>query len=171
MRRHRRSSTRHMRSARLVPRAGCTAAAAPTVARPGSPRPATWRGELVITRGAVEEDEPRLGERGHRHRAARGEGVARRDDEEHLVLEQRYELDVGMADRPTDADVCLGAKDHLEDLLGVARAYTEADVRIRRAERAQYPRQHVRAHRGCGGYDQRLDVSHPQVRDELAALV
>ena len=53
----------------------------------------------------------------------------------------------------------------------MAGAYTEADVRIRRAERAQYPREHVRAHRGCGGDEQRANVALPQVRDELAPLV
>ena len=68
-------------------------------------------------------------------------------DEEQLVVEQRNELGLRMADRPADAELHLAAQDHVEDLLGVTGAHAKPDVRMRVAECLQQGGQDVRAHR------------------------
>ena len=97
--------------------------------------------------------------------------MTRGHDEQHLVLEERCELDIGMVDRPSDADVRLAAQHHVEDLLGVAGPYPKTHVRVRRPERMERSRQHVGAHRRRGRDDQGADRALPEVGEQLASLI
>src|SRR5439155_1380540 len=63
--------------------------------------------EVVIARGAIEQDQPVLAELLEAHLSAPGERVRPTRDEHELVVEDRDQQRVGMADRPADPDVDL----------------------------------------------------------------
>jgi len=63
--------------------------------------------EVVIARGAIEQDQPVLAELLEAHLSAPGERVRPTRDEHKLVVEDRDQQGVGMADRPADPDVDL----------------------------------------------------------------
>ena len=104
--------------------------------------------ELVVARRAIEEDQLLLAELVHRDLAARGERMPGARDEHQLVLEERDALDVGMAERPDEADLHLLAQDELEHLLGVPGPHRELHVRIGRVEALEDRRQEVGADGG-----------------------
>ena len=87
------------------------------------------------------------------------EAVARVDDEHDLVLVQREARHGRMRQVADEADLHLLAEHELEDLLRVARADDQMDVRERRLEAAEDERQHVGRDRRRGADQELADAA------------
>ena len=72
-------------------------------------------------------------------------------DKDELVVEDRDELGIRMANRPPNAEMDLASQHHVEHLLRVPGAHAHPDARMGRLERLQHGRQDIRAHGRCGG--------------------
>jgi hypothetical protein len=104
--------------------------------------------QLRVARSAVEQDELLLGHLVEADRSVSREPVPRVGDENQPVLVERRRRDVGVSQRPHQAQVDVLAKDELQDLLGVSRLHADADARVGDGEALQDRGEHVRGNRG-----------------------
>ena len=91
-------------------------------------------------------------------------------DKDELVVEDRDELGIRMADRPAKAEMDLASQHHVEHLLRMPGAHAHPDVRMRGLKRLQDGGQHVRAHGRRRGDEELAGLPRPQVVHSLVPL-